>query len=108
MYTAKYNYILCVLPVYVYTCVFFCMSYFLLPTIIYLPYRVFGTKVTAVGRSQLLARWPGTLSRILSGIPRAAQTVLIVKRQEMIGFYDGSGISWTIGPMQTICTYPDR
>ena len=30
----------------------------------------------AVGRFQLLARWPGTLSRILSGIQRAAQTVL--------------------------------
>jgi len=30
----------------------------------------------AVGRSQLLARWHGTLSRILSGIQRAAQTVL--------------------------------
>jgi len=32
--------------------------------------------LTAVGRSQLLARWPGTHSRILSGIQRAAQTVL--------------------------------
>ena len=32
----------------------------------------------AVGRSQLLARWPGTHSRILSGIQRAAQTVLDV------------------------------
>jgi len=31
---------------------------------------------TAFGRSRLLARWPGTLSRILSGIQRAAQTVL--------------------------------
>jgi len=30
----------------------------------------------AVGRSQLLARWPGTLSRILSAIQRAAETVL--------------------------------
>jgi len=30
----------------------------------------------AVGRSQLLARWPGTHSRILSGIQRAAQTAL--------------------------------
>jgi len=29
-----------------------------------------------VGRSQLLAQWPGTHSRILSGIQRAAQTVL--------------------------------
>jgi len=28
------------------------------------------------GRSQLLARWPGTHSRILSGIQRSAQTVL--------------------------------
>jgi len=32
--------------------------------------------LTAVGRSQLLARWPGTHSPILSGIQRAAQTVL--------------------------------
>ena len=32
----------------------------------------------AVGRFQLLARWPGTHSRILSGIQRAAQTVLSV------------------------------
>jgi len=32
--------------------------------------------LTHVGRSQLLARWPGTHSRILSGIQRAAQTVL--------------------------------
>ena len=32
--------------------------------------------LTAVGRSQLLARWPGTHSRILSAIQRAAQTVL--------------------------------
>jgi len=35
-----------------------------------------GSKPTAVGRSQLLARWPGTHSRILSAIRRAAQTVL--------------------------------
>ena len=46
------------------------------PTVIYLPYRVSGLTSTAVGRSQLLARWPGTHSRILSGIQRAAQTVL--------------------------------
>ena len=32
--------------------------------------------LTAPRCSQLLARWPGTLSRILSGIQRAAQTVL--------------------------------
>jgi len=32
--------------------------------------------LTAVGRSHLLARWPGTHFRILSGIQRAAQTVL--------------------------------
>jgi len=38
-------------------------------------YRVSGSTLTAVGRSQLLARWPGTHSRILSGIHRAAQTV---------------------------------
>jgi len=39
-------------------------------------YSVSGSTLTAVGRSQLLARWPGTHSRILSGIQRAAQTVL--------------------------------
>ena len=50
------------------------------PTVIYLPYRVSGSTLTAVGRSQLLARWPGTHSRILSAIQRAAQTVLGVKR----------------------------
>jgi len=42
----------------------------------YLPYRVSGSTHTTVGRSQLLARWPGTHSRILSGTQRAAQTVL--------------------------------
>ena len=42
----------------------------------YLPYCVSGSTITTVGRSQLLARWPGTHSRILSGIQRAAQTVL--------------------------------
>ena len=41
-----------------------------------LPYRVSRSTLTAVGRSQLLARWPGTHSRILSAIHRAAQTVL--------------------------------
>ena len=46
------------------------------PTVTYLPYRVSGSRLTAVGRSQLLARWPGTHSRILSGFQRAAQTVL--------------------------------
>ena len=46
------------------------------PTVTYLPYRGSGSTLTAVGRFQLLARWPGTLSRILSGIQRAAQTVL--------------------------------
>jgi len=46
------------------------------PTVTYLPYRVSGSTLTAVGSSQLLARWPGTHSRILSGIQRAAQTVL--------------------------------
>ena len=48
------------------------------PTVTCLPYRVSGSTLTAVGRSQLLARWPGTHSRILSGIQRAAQTVLRV------------------------------
>ena len=38
--------------------------------------RVSGSELTAVARSQLLARWPGTLSLTLSGIRRAAQTVL--------------------------------
>jgi len=47
------------------------------PTVI-LPYRVSGSTLTAVGRSQLLARWPGTHCRILSGIQREAQTVLSV------------------------------
>ena len=46
------------------------------PTVTNLPYRVSGSTFTAVERSQLLARWPGTHSRILSGIQRAAQTVL--------------------------------
>jgi len=46
------------------------------PTVTYLPYRVSSSTLTAVGRSQLLARWPGTHSRILSGVQRAAQTVL--------------------------------
>jgi len=46
------------------------------PTVTYLPYRDSGSTLTAVGRSQLLARWPGTHSRILFRIQRAAQTVL--------------------------------
>ena len=46
------------------------------PIFTYLPYRVSRSTLTAVGRSQLLVRWPGTHSRILSGIQRAAQTVL--------------------------------
>ena len=46
------------------------------PTVTYLTYRVSRSTLTAVGRSQLLARWPGTHSGILSGIQRAAQTVL--------------------------------
>jgi len=33
------------------------------------------TEFPAVGRSQLLARWPGTHCRISSGIQRAVQTV---------------------------------
>ena len=45
-------------------------------TVTYLPYRVSRSTLTAVGRSQLLARWPGTHSRILSRIQRAAQAVL--------------------------------
>ena len=46
------------------------------PTVTYLPYRVSGSTLMAAGRSRLLARWPGTHSRILPGIQRAAQTVL--------------------------------
>ena len=42
----------------------------------YLPNHVSGSTLTAVRHSQLLARWPGTHSRILSGIQRAAQAVL--------------------------------
>ena len=45
-------------------------------TVTALQYRVSGSTLTAVGRFQLLARWPGTHSRTLSGIQRAAQTVL--------------------------------
>jgi len=45
------------------------------PTVTYLPYRVSGSTLTSVGSSRLLARWPGTHSRMLSGIQRAAQTV---------------------------------
>ena len=45
------------------------------PAVTHLPYRVSGSTLTAVGRSRLLARWPGTRSRTLSCIPRAAQTV---------------------------------
>ena len=49
-----------------------------LPTVTYLPYRVSGSTRASrtVGRFRLLARWSGTHSRILSGIQRAAQTVL--------------------------------
>ena len=46
------------------------------PTVTYLPYRVSASTLMAIGRSQLLARWPGTHSRILSWLQRAAQTVL--------------------------------
>ena len=46
------------------------------PTVTYLPYCVSGSTLMAVGHSRLLARWPGTHARILSGIQRAAQTVL--------------------------------
>jgi len=40
------------------------------PTVTYLPYRVSGSTLTAVGRSQLLARWPGTHSGILFRSPK--------------------------------------
>ena len=48
------------------------------PTVTYLPYRVSRSTLTAVGRARLLTRWPGTHSRILSEIQRAARTVLEV------------------------------
>jgi len=41
-----------------------------------LSYRVSRSTLTAVGRSQLLTRRPGTHSRSLSAIQRTAQTVL--------------------------------
>jgi len=44
------------------------------PTVTYLPYRVSGSTLTAVGRFQF--RCPGTHSRIFSGIQRAAQIVV--------------------------------
>ena len=44
-------------------------------TYLYLPYRVSRSTLTAVGRSQWLARWPGTHCQVLSGIQRATQTV---------------------------------
>ena len=48
------------------------------PTVAYLPCRVSGSTLSAVGRSQLLARMPmpRALSLTLSGIPLTAQTVL--------------------------------
>jgi len=39
------------------TCVGICV----LPTIIYLPYRISSSTLTAVGHSQLLVQWPQTL-----------------------------------------------
>jgi len=60
------------------------------PTVTYLPYRVSGSTLTAIGRPRLLARWPGTHSRILSGIQRAAQTVLHVKRTLFARYYSAS------------------
>ena len=48
------------------------------PTVTYLPYRVSGSTLTAVGHSQLLARWPGTHSQILAETQRAAQTVFSI------------------------------
>jgi len=49
----------------------------------------------AVGGSQLLARWPGTHSRILSGIQRAAQTVLGVYLERFLQCFDTVG--WAAG-----------
>ena len=53
-----------------------CGGISVLPTITYLMYPVSGSTLTAVRRSQSLARWPGSQSRILSKIHRAVQTVL--------------------------------
>jgi len=50
------------------------------PAVTYLPYRVSGSTLTAVGRSQLLARRPGTHSQILSGIQQAIQTTDCFRR----------------------------
>jgi len=52
------------------------VSRFRLNTYHTIPYHAIPYSFTAVGCSQLLARWPGTHSWILSGIQRAAQTVL--------------------------------
>jgi len=46
------------------------------PTVAYSVLAVGDSTLTAVGRSRLLARWPGTHSRIVSWIQQAAQTVL--------------------------------
>ena len=60
------------------TFTFFTLQCFQTRTVTYLPYRVSGSTLSAVWGSQLLARWPGTHSRILSAIQRAAQTVFSV------------------------------
>ena len=54
------------------------MNICVLPTVTYLSYCISGSTLTTVGCSQLPTWWPGTHSRILSGIQRAAQTVLAV------------------------------
>jgi len=46
------------------------------PTVACSVLAVGDSTLTAVGRSRLLARWPGTHSRIVSWIQQAAQTVL--------------------------------
>ena len=70
----------------------------------YLLCRVSGSTLTAVGRSQLLARWPGTHSRILSGIQRASQTVLGVYLKRTCSRVTGGGSRKWIwrGPTQGV------
>ena len=70
---------------------------------LYLPCRVFGSTLTAVGRSQLLARWPGTHSRILSRIQRTAQTVLGVYLKRTCSRY--ANASSALGVLNDIQIY---
>ena len=69
--------------------------------ILTLPCRVFVSTLTAVGRSQLLARWPGTHSRILSAIQRAVQTVLGVYLKRTCSRVTGA--SSALGVLNELC-----